>query len=109
MKAETAISVLVLDIDGVLTDGSVTLDESGHEQKTLFYRDIDALFGARREGLKLVLITGEDSDMGGNDRETTSSGRRVSRRQGQVRGHSFDECCAGRHAHGSLFRRRFPS
>jgi 3-deoxy-D-manno-octulosonate 8-phosphate phosphatase KdsC-like HAD superfamily phosphatase len=27
------IRVLALDIDGVLTDGKVTLDEAGHEQR----------------------------------------------------------------------------
>lgn len=55
------ITVLALDIDGVLTDGSVMVDELGHEQKTLFYRDIDAVFQARREGIKVVLVTGEDT------------------------------------------------
>ena len=55
------ITVLALDIDGVLTDGRVTLDESGCEYKTLWYGDIDALFLARRQGLHVVLVTGEDS------------------------------------------------
>lgn len=57
------ISVLVLDIDGVLTDGKVTLDVNGGEQKTLSYRDIDAVFHARRQGLRLVLLTGEASPL----------------------------------------------
>lgn len=61
MKAETAISVLVLDIDGVLTDGTVILDKTGEELKTLSYRDIDAVFFAHREQLRVVLVTGEDS------------------------------------------------
>lgn len=33
------IQVLVLDIDGVLTDGKVTLDDSGRELKTLYAHD----------------------------------------------------------------------
>jgi YrbI family 3-deoxy-D-manno-octulosonate 8-phosphate phosphatase len=53
------IQVLVLDIDGVLTDGKVTLDDSGRELKTLSYRDIDAVFLAKRRGLQVVLVTGE--------------------------------------------------
>ena len=53
------IQVLVLDIDGVLTDGKVTLDDSGRELKTLSYRDIDAVFLAQRRGLQVVLVTGE--------------------------------------------------
>lgn len=49
----------MLDIDGVFTDGRVTVDEEGREQKTISYRDLDAVFRARREGLRVVLITGE--------------------------------------------------
>jgi 3-deoxy-D-manno-octulosonate 8-phosphate phosphatase (KDO 8-P phosphatase) len=55
------ISVLALDIDGVLTDGKVTFDESGSELKTVSYRDIDAVFLAQRRGVQLVLVTGETS------------------------------------------------
>jgi YrbI family 3-deoxy-D-manno-octulosonate 8-phosphate phosphatase len=55
------IRVLALDIDGVLTDGSVMLDETGRELKTLSYRDIDAVFLARRRGVQVVLVTGETS------------------------------------------------
>jgi len=52
------IQVLVLDIDGVLTDGKLTLDDSGRELKTLSYRDIDAVFLAQSRGLQVVLLTG---------------------------------------------------
>jgi len=55
------IRVLALDIDGVLTDGKVTLDETGGELKRLSYRDIDALFAARHCGVQVVLVTGEAS------------------------------------------------
>jgi len=55
------IRVLALDIDGVLTDGKVTLDETGRELKTLSYRDIDAVFAARFRGVQVVLVTGEAS------------------------------------------------
>jgi 3-deoxy-D-manno-octulosonate 8-phosphate phosphatase (KDO 8-P phosphatase) len=57
------IRVLALDIDGVLTDGRVLLDESGRESKFLCFRDIDAVFHARRQGLVLALVTGEDTPM----------------------------------------------
>ncbi len=55
------IRVLALDIDGVLTDGMVTLDEAGREFKKLSYRDIDAVFAAQRQGVEVVLVTGESS------------------------------------------------
>lgn len=57
------IRLLALDIDGVLTDGRLYLTESGSEMKTLFFRDIDAVYLARREGIDVALITGEDTIM----------------------------------------------
>lgn len=60
MSAE-AIRVLALDVDGVLTNGEVTLDAGGRESKSLFFRDVDAVFTARRAGLEVVLVTGEDT------------------------------------------------
>ncbi len=55
------IRVLALDIDGVLTNGTVTIDDTGRELKTVSYRDIDAVFHAHRSGLTVALVTGEDS------------------------------------------------
>lgn len=55
------IEILALDIDGVLTDGKVTIDENNVESKTIFYRDVDAIYEAHRAGLTLVFVTGEDS------------------------------------------------
>jgi 3-deoxy-D-manno-octulosonate 8-phosphate phosphatase (KDO 8-P phosphatase) len=55
------IRLLVLDIDGVLTNGEVILDEDGRESKSLFYRDIDAVFAARRAGLAVALVSGEST------------------------------------------------
>jgi YrbI family 3-deoxy-D-manno-octulosonate 8-phosphate phosphatase len=57
------IRVVALDIDGVLTNGEVILDQDGRESKSLFFRDIDAVFAARRAGLRVVLVTGEDTPM----------------------------------------------
>ena len=58
---EKTIQALVLDVDGVLTDGRVMIAGDGQEMKCLSYRDIDAVFQARREGLKVAIITGENS------------------------------------------------
>ncbi len=63
MSSASHIRLLVLDIDGVLTDGRVYLDERGGETKSLHYRDLDALAEARRQGLQLALLTGESSPM----------------------------------------------
>jgi D-sedoheptulose 7-phosphate isomerase len=57
------IRVLALDVDGVLTDGRVGVGEAGQETKHLSYRDVDAVFQARREGLLVGLVTGERAPM----------------------------------------------
>ncbi|MBN3033556.1 MAG: HAD hydrolase family protein [Candidatus Saganbacteria bacterium] len=57
------IKIVVMDIDGVLTDGKVTFDSSGNEFKTIDYRDIDAIFELKRRGLKVGVITGESTSI----------------------------------------------
>jgi len=53
------IKLILLDIDGVITDGKVTVDASGKEFKTFDMKDVDAVFEMKRRGLKVGLITGE--------------------------------------------------
>ncbi|MFZ5894347.1 MAG: SIS domain-containing protein [Myxococcota bacterium] len=57
------IEVLALDVDGVITDGSVTLAVHGAETKGITFRDLDAIAAARRAGLRIALVTGESSPM----------------------------------------------
>lgn len=59
----SALSVLALDVDGVLTDGRVELTRSGEETKGIAFRDLDALARARRAGLRIALVTGEDGPL----------------------------------------------
>ena len=55
------IKLVVLDIDGVITDGSVIIDTHGNEQKKINLKDIDAIFELHREGYRIAAITGEDT------------------------------------------------
>lgn len=55
--------LIVFDIDGVLTDGTVIVDSDGREQKRLNLKDIDAVFELHRKGYKLAAITGEDTEI----------------------------------------------
>ena len=55
------IEVVLLDIDGILTDGAVYVDASGNETKRILFDDVDAYFELRRSGLKMGFITGEDT------------------------------------------------
>ena len=55
--------LILVDIDGVLTDGRVTLDINGNETKTICYRDLDAIGIGRRAGYEFAFVTGEDTPM----------------------------------------------
>lgn len=53
--------MLLFDVDGVLTDGSVMIGGDGHEAKPFFIRDGAALVWARREGFEVGLLSGRPS------------------------------------------------
>ncbi len=55
------IKAIVCDIDGVLTDGRALLVDGKTEAKQVFFRDLDAIFRARREGLKVAFLTAEST------------------------------------------------
>ena len=57
------IKLIVFDIDGVITDGSVIIDTNGNEQKKVNLKDIDAIFELSRRGFLLAAITGEDTSI----------------------------------------------
>ena len=56
------INTVLLDIDGILTDGALYVDSSGKETKRILFEDIDAIFELKRAGLKIGFITGEDGE-----------------------------------------------
>lgn len=55
------IKVLLMDCDGVLTDGGLVLLENGDEQKTFNVRDGHGIVLLHRAGLKTGIITGRTS------------------------------------------------
>lgn len=59
MRARGVVSLVVLDIDGVVTDGRVLVSAAGDEMKFISYVDMDAIAAARRRGISLALVTGE--------------------------------------------------
>lgn len=58
-----AIEWLVLDVDGVLTDGTLYYGARGEELKTFSVRDGLALVAARRVGLRSALLSSRSSPM----------------------------------------------
>ena len=57
------IQCLLLDVDGVLTDGKLIYTSSGEEMKAFNAQDGLGLALARRSGLRLGIITGRTSPM----------------------------------------------
>jgi 3-deoxy-D-manno-octulosonate 8-phosphate phosphatase (KDO 8-P phosphatase) len=55
------IRLLVMDVDGVLTDGRMILSERGGELKAFHTHDGIAVGLAKRAGLRTAMITGESS------------------------------------------------
>ena len=55
------IRLLVMDVDGVLTDGRMVLAESGDELKMFHTHDGIGLALAHRAGLRTAMVTGETS------------------------------------------------
>ena len=56
-----AIKLLLFDVDGVLTDGTVIVHADGSESKTFGIRDGIAMVWAQRAGLKVGLLSARTS------------------------------------------------
>jgi 3-deoxy-D-manno-octulosonate 8-phosphate phosphatase (KDO 8-P phosphatase) len=57
------IQAVAIDVDGVLTDGGLWWGPGGEEWKRFCFADIMGISLARRAGLELALISGEDSPL----------------------------------------------
>ncbi|MDO9515905.1 MAG: HAD family hydrolase [Syntrophales bacterium] len=55
------IVLLVLDVDGVLTDGKIIIDDLGNESKNFHVRDGHGLRLLMRSGVNVMLLTGRTS------------------------------------------------
>ncbi len=60
-KTLLSLQAIAFDVDGVLTDGTLTWSPTGEEFKTFHFTDVMAISLARRLGLKLALISGESA------------------------------------------------
>jgi 3-deoxy-D-manno-octulosonate 8-phosphate phosphatase (KDO 8-P phosphatase) len=55
------IKMLILDVDGVMTDGRIIMDDEGREIKNFHVRDGHGLKVLQRYGIKIAIITGRQS------------------------------------------------
>lgn len=57
------VSALVLDVDGILSDGFVTLTNTGDELKSFDIRDGLGMKLVQQAGIKVIIITGRKSNI----------------------------------------------
>ena len=57
------IKLLLLDVDGVMTDGRIILDNQGNELKAFHVRDGHGIKLAQRAGIIIGIITGRKSEV----------------------------------------------
>ncbi len=55
------IKLVAFDVDGVLTDGSLTFDENGHEYKTFNAKDGQGIVNLNNAGVITAIITARDN------------------------------------------------
>jgi 3-deoxy-D-manno-octulosonate 8-phosphate phosphatase (KDO 8-P phosphatase) len=60
-KIAKEVRFLILDVDGVLTDGGIILDNEGNEFKTFHVRDGHGIKMLIRAGIHVAIITGRHS------------------------------------------------
>jgi len=57
------LQAIAFDVDGVLTDGTLTWSPSGEESKSFSFADIMGVSLLRRLGIRMALISGEPSPL----------------------------------------------
>lgn len=62
-RALTGIRAIALDVDGVLTDGGFWWGTDGEELKRFCFADVMGLSLARRAGIVLALVSGENTPL----------------------------------------------
>jgi 3-deoxy-D-manno-octulosonate 8-phosphate phosphatase (KDO 8-P phosphatase) len=69
------VRLVLLDVDGVLTDGTIYVSSAGTESKAFSIRDGAAIVWARRAGLEVGLLSGRSS--GATTRRANELGMRI--------------------------------
>ncbi|MEN6330607.1 MAG: HAD-IIIA family hydrolase [Smithella sp.] len=57
------IKILVMDVDGVMTDGRIIMDDDGRETKNFDVRDGHGIKLVQRYGIEVALLTGRKSEV----------------------------------------------
>lgn len=60
IKNLSKIKLLVIDVDGTMTDGGIYYDDNGNELKKFCTRDAAGIFAARQAGIEIMVLTGRE-------------------------------------------------
>lgn len=60
MKQLKNIKILIIDVDGTLTDAGIYYDENGNELKKFSTRDAAGFAMAQQVGIKIMILTGRE-------------------------------------------------
>jgi len=63
LKKIRQVCLLILDVDGVLTDGRIIMDDTGRETKNFDVKDGHGLKILMRHGINVVFLTGRRSEV----------------------------------------------
>jgi 3-deoxy-D-manno-octulosonate 8-phosphate phosphatase (KDO 8-P phosphatase) len=63
MEKARNVKLLILDVDGVLTDGRIVIDDRGVETKCFDVRDGHGIKMLKRANIDVAIITGRESDV----------------------------------------------
>lgn len=55
------VKIVIIDVDGVLTDGKIMLDAKGNESKVFYVQDGTGITYLHRAGIKTAIISGRKS------------------------------------------------
>ena len=87
------VRLVLLDVDGVLTDGTVSIDSESGESKTFYIRDGAAIVWAQRHGLEVGFLSGRASKA--TSRRATELGVRILWQGGTDKMRGFNEIITG--------------
>ena len=54
------LKLIIIDVDGTMTDAGIYYDENGNELKMFCTRDVAAFFVAAKLGIKIMVLTGRE-------------------------------------------------